>query len=93
MDPKAVDHVANLARLELTEAERALFGRQLGDILAYVEKLRELPTDGVAPLAHAVDTTNVFRPDVPRPGLPTDDALGQAPARREEFFGVPRVIE
>ncbi len=93
LDPQAVDHVAKLARLELTEADRDLFARQLGDILAYIEQLKALPTEGVEPLAHAVDTTNVFRDDAPRPGLPPDDALGQAPARQGDFFGVPRVLD
>jgi aspartyl-tRNA(Asn)/glutamyl-tRNA(Gln) amidotransferase subunit C len=93
LDPHTVDHVAKLARLELTEADRDLFARQLGAILDYVATLKELPTDGVAPLAHAVDATNVFRPDEPRPGLAPDDALGQAPGRQGDFFGVPRVIE
>jgi len=93
LDPRIVDHVAKLARLELTGAERDLFARQLGDILAYVEQLKALPAEGVEPLAHAVDATNVFRDDVPRPGLSPDDALGQAPDRQGGFFGVPRVIE
>jgi aspartyl-tRNA(Asn)/glutamyl-tRNA(Gln) amidotransferase subunit C len=93
LDPKAVDHIAMLARLELGPGDRELFARQLGAILDYVATLKELPTDGVAPLAHAVDATNVFRPDEPRPGLPPDDALGQAPGRQGDFFSVPRVIE
>jgi aspartyl-tRNA(Asn)/glutamyl-tRNA(Gln) amidotransferase subunit C len=93
LDPKAVDHIAMLARLELAGAERDLFARQLGDILDYVEKLKELPVEGVKPLPHAVDATNVFRPDEPRPGLLPADALGQAPGREGDFFRVPRVIE
>jgi aspartyl-tRNA(Asn)/glutamyl-tRNA(Gln) amidotransferase subunit C len=93
LDPKVVDHIALLARLELDPGERELFTRQLGAILDTIATLKELPTDGVAPLAHAVDATNVFRPDVPRPGLPPDAALGQAPGRQGDFFQVPRVIE
>ena len=93
LDPKAVDPIAMLARLELTDAERELFARQLGAILDYVAKLKELSTEGVAPLAHAVDAQNVFRADDPRPGLPPDDALGQAPGREGGFFSVPKVIE
>jgi aspartyl-tRNA(Asn)/glutamyl-tRNA(Gln) amidotransferase subunit C len=93
LDPKAVDHIAMLARLELGPGDRELFSRQLGDILDYVATLKELPVEGVKPLAHAVDTVNVFRPDEPRPGLSPDDALGQAPGRQGDFFGVPRVIE
>jgi aspartyl-tRNA(Asn)/glutamyl-tRNA(Gln) amidotransferase subunit C len=93
MDKKTVDHIAMLARLDLTEADRELFARQLGAILEYIEKLKELPTEGVQPLAHAVDTRNVFRPDEPRPGLTPDEALGAAPERQDNFFRVPKVIE
>ena len=93
MDNKTVDHIAMLARLELTEADRDLFARQLGAILEYIEKLKELPVEGVQPLAHAVDTRNVFRPDEPRPGLTPDEALGAAPERQDDFFRVPKVIE
>jgi aspartyl-tRNA(Asn)/glutamyl-tRNA(Gln) amidotransferase subunit C len=93
LDPQAVDHVAKLARLELTDAERELFARQLGAILDYIATLKELPAEGVAPLAHAVDAQNVFRADAPRPGLAPDEALGQAPGREGDFFSVPKVIE
>lgn len=93
MDAKTVEHIATLARLELTDDERARFGRQLGAILGHVETLKELPTADVRPLVHAVDTHNVFRDDVPRPGLAPDDALANAPAREADFFQVPRVIE
>jgi aspartyl-tRNA(Asn)/glutamyl-tRNA(Gln) amidotransferase subunit C len=85
-------HVANLARLSLAPAEIELFTRQLNDILAYIEKLQELDTAGVEPLAHVIPVFNVFREDVVKVGLSRDAALDNAPAREEGAFVVPRII-
>ena len=85
-------HVADLARLSLRPEEIEIFTRQLNDILAYVEKLQELDTTGVAPLAHVIPVFNVFREDEVREGLPLDLALENAPAREDDNFLVPRVI-
>jgi aspartyl-tRNA(Asn)/glutamyl-tRNA(Gln) amidotransferase subunit C len=85
-------HVAHLARLSLKPEEVELFTRQLNDILAYVEKLQELDTKGVPPLAQVVPITNAFREDEIKPGLPRDEALNNAPAKEEGSFLVPRVI-
>ena len=85
-------HAANLARLSLAPEEIELFTRQLNDILAYVEKLQELDTTGVEPLAHVIPLCNVFREDVVAPGLDREAALANAPAREEGAFVVPRII-
>ncbi len=85
-------HVAELARLSLRPEEIETFTRQLNDILAYVEKLQELDTTGVAPLAHVIPVFNAFRKDEVRDGLPPEEALANAPAREENSFLVPRVI-
>jgi aspartyl-tRNA(Asn)/glutamyl-tRNA(Gln) amidotransferase subunit C len=85
-------HVANLARLSLEPAEIELFTRQLNDILAYVEKLQELDTEGIPPLAHVIPVFNVFRQDAVREGLARQTALANAPAQEEGAFLVPRVI-
>jgi aspartyl-tRNA(Asn)/glutamyl-tRNA(Gln) amidotransferase subunit C len=85
-------HVANLAQLSLAPAEVDLFTRQLNDILAYMEKLLEVDTAGVEPLAHVIPISNVFREDEVREGLPRETALDNAPAREEGAFVVPRVI-
>ncbi len=85
-------HVAELARLSLRPEEIEIFTRQLNDILAYVEKLQELDTTGVAPLAHVIPVFNAFREDEVREGLPLDLALENAPAREDGNFLVPRVI-
>jgi aspartyl-tRNA(Asn)/glutamyl-tRNA(Gln) amidotransferase subunit C len=88
-----VEHVAKLARLELTEAEKATFTVQMDAILAYVDTLNELNTDGIIPTAHAVPMENAFRDDVCAPSIGIDNALGNAPDRVESFFRVPKVIE
>jgi aspartyl-tRNA(Asn)/glutamyl-tRNA(Gln) amidotransferase subunit C len=85
-------HVAHLARLTLDPEEVELFTRQLNDILAYVEKLQELDTTGVTPMAHVLPVCNAFREDEVREGLPREAALDNAPAREEGSFLVPRVI-
>jgi aspartyl-tRNA(Asn)/glutamyl-tRNA(Gln) amidotransferase subunit C len=88
-----VARVAELARLELTPDELDHFTRQLRQIVEYVAQLQGVPTDGVEPLAHAVELTNVFRDDEPAPCLPVDEALANAPKRRDNYFGVPAVLE
>ena len=88
-----VEHVARLARLELTEQEADTFTGQLDAILAYVDKLKELNTDGIIPTAHAVPMENAFREDVVQPSIGLENALANAPARAESFFRVPKVIE
>ncbi len=85
-------HVAQLARLSLEPAEVELFTRQLNDILAYVEKLQELDTAGIAPMAHVIPVFNAFRADEVKTGLPRDEALENAPEGEEGNFVVPRII-
>ena len=85
--------VARLARLELTEDELATMTVQLSQILGYVAQLQQVNTEGVEPLAHALDLGNVFRPDEPAPSLPVDEALANAPRRQRDFFGVPAVLD
>jgi aspartyl-tRNA(Asn)/glutamyl-tRNA(Gln) amidotransferase subunit C len=89
---KEVLHVAQLARLALEPAEVELFTRQLNDILAYVEKLQELDTTGVTPMAHVIPVFNAFREDEVKTGLPREEALDNAPDREEGSFLVPRII-
>ena len=90
---KEVEHVAGLARLELSEEEKELFTGQMDAILAYVDKLNELDTTGVIPTAHAVPMENAFRDDAVRPSIGVDSALANAPERAEGFYRVPKVIE
>lgn len=89
-----VAYVARLARLDLTPAETAQFQSQLGQVLDYVNQLRELDVTGVEPTAHAMPVTNVFRADEPGgPGLDRDEVMANAPASRNGLFMVPRIIE
>jgi aspartyl-tRNA(Asn)/glutamyl-tRNA(Gln) amidotransferase subunit C len=92
VDSNLVRHIARLARIELSEAQMATFGRQLAGILMHFDKLKEIDTDGVEPMAHAVELTNVLADDVPRPSLTPEQALANAPDRDDNFFKVPKVI-
>ena len=88
-----VEHVARLARLELTAEEKELFAGQMGAILGYVEKLKGVNTDGIVPTSHAVPMENAFREDAVYPSIGLERALANAPLRSGSFFAVPKVIE
>ncbi len=90
---KDVEHVARLARLELSEADKERMRRELDSILSYIDKLRAVDTEGVEPTSHAVPLTNVMREDVTRPSFPQSDMLANAPERSGDFFRVPKIIE
>jgi aspartyl-tRNA(Asn)/glutamyl-tRNA(Gln) amidotransferase subunit C len=88
-----VEHVAELARLELTAAEKEQFIAQLNSILTYIAKLAELNTIDVEPTSHVIPMSNVFRDDQVRPSLDRDLVLQNAPQESHFFFKVPRIIE
>jgi aspartyl-tRNA(Asn)/glutamyl-tRNA(Gln) amidotransferase subunit C len=88
-----VEHVAKLARLKLTPDEKELFVGQMDAILGYVEKLKELNTEGIVPTSHAVPMENAFREDTIAPSIGLEKALANAPLRVDTFFAVPKVIE
>lgn len=88
-----VKYVAHLARLRLTPDEEKKFGEQLGQVLGYVEKLKELDVSNVEPTAHAMPLVNVTRPDQIRPSIPHEDALRNAPAKAGGLFIVPKIVE
>jgi len=88
-----VGYVAQLARLNLTPAEKELFQRQLSDVLHYIEKLRETDVTQVEAATHAVPVFNVFRDDKPRDCFTADEALANAPRKSNNLFIVPKVIE
>lgn len=87
-----VQHVAKLARLELSAAEVERMTGQLDAILSYVAKLDELDTSGVAVTTHTQNVVNAFREDEVRPSLPRERALANGPDQNDEAFVVPRVI-
>ena len=88
-----VKYVAHLARLALSPDEEKKFGGQLGNILGYIEKLRELDVSNVEPTAHAVPMVNVTRVDEVRPSLAHEDALRNAPRQIGGLFIVPKIVE
>jgi aspartyl-tRNA(Asn)/glutamyl-tRNA(Gln) amidotransferase subunit C len=88
-----VDHVARLARLALTDQERAELRTQLGMILEHAARVGEVAADDVAPTAYAIPRSNVLRPDEPTPSLPRDEALANAPETEDGRFRVPRIAE
>jgi aspartyl-tRNA(Asn)/glutamyl-tRNA(Gln) amidotransferase subunit C len=88
---RQVRHVANLARLGLTDEEVGRMGEQLGAILDSIEKIQELDLEDVPPTANPVNLTNVFRPDEPRAQLTPEEALSTAPDRVDDLFAVPRI--
>jgi aspartyl-tRNA(Asn)/glutamyl-tRNA(Gln) amidotransferase subunit C len=88
-----VEHVARLARLELSEQEKEKLTEQLSGILTYVEKLNELTTTGVEPTAHVLDISNVMRDDLPQESLSQEQALANAPDKAAGHFRVPLIIE
>jgi len=89
IDREQVLHVARLARLELSEDEVTRMTGELSAILDHIEKISELDLDGVPPTSHVVDVPNALRPDVPRPSLPREVALQNAPAVDDDGFSVP----
>jgi len=93
LDRKAVDHVARLARLDLSEAERDRMQAELTNILEHAERIQALDLDGVEPTAHAVPIINAIRADEVTPSLTQDEALANAPEAEDGRFRVPRIIE
>ena len=89
---KEVEHVAKLAKLDLSEVEKTLFGEQLSHILTFVEKLQDVSTEGIPPTASVADQESWLREDLPREGLTQEQALSNAPEANEGFFVVPKII-
>ena len=88
-----VEHVAKLARLELSEQEKEQLTDQLSNILTYVETLNSIDTKGVEPTSHVLDIKNVMRDDVAKPSLTQEQALANAPDKAAGHFKVPKIIE
>ncbi len=88
-----VEHVAKLARLELSAQEEDRLTDQLSNILTYVEKLNQLDTKGVEPTSHVLEISNVMREDAAGTSLPQDRALANAPDKAAGHYKVPKIIE
>ncbi len=92
-NPMDIDYVSNLARIELTEQEREKFHGQLGDVLAYFEKLQEVDVEGVEPTAHAFPRFNVWDKDCAREPLSVSQVMLNSPKSRNNQIVVPKVVE
>jgi aspartyl-tRNA(Asn)/glutamyl-tRNA(Gln) amidotransferase subunit C len=90
---KDVEHVAQLARLAISEEEKELFSRQLGDIVGYIDQLNEVDTENVEPMAHAIPMVNVVRDDVAKNDYDREELLAISPYEENGFISVPRIIE
>ncbi len=88
---KDVEHVAKLARLELTDDEKEMFTHQLGDVLEHVERMNEVNTEGVEPMNHPIDFYNVMREDVKIYENTREELMQNAPDIEGEFFKVPKI--
>jgi aspartyl-tRNA(Asn)/glutamyl-tRNA(Gln) amidotransferase subunit C len=90
---ETVQHVAKLARLAVSEEEAHRLAPQLSEIIAYAEQLQSVNLDGVEPTSHPLPLVNVLRKDEPRPSLPREEALANAPDHDGEQVRVPAVLE
>jgi aspartyl-tRNA(Asn)/glutamyl-tRNA(Gln) amidotransferase subunit C len=88
-----VEHIALLARLELSQAEKEIYREQLSAILDYAVRLRELDTSGIPPTSSVLPVQSILREDEPRPGLPIEDILLNAPQQEDGQFKVPPVLD
>jgi len=93
VDIQTVRNVAGLSRLLLSEEDLGRMNTQLSAILAYIDQLAELDTEGVEPLAHPLPMHNVFRDDIPGVSLSPDEALRNAPSRSGNFVAVPAILD
>jgi aspartyl-tRNA(Asn)/glutamyl-tRNA(Gln) amidotransferase subunit C len=89
---KDVEYVARLARLKLSEEEKERFQKELGTILDYFDQLKGVNTEGVPPTSHVIPLENVFREDQVKSSLSTEQALVNAPEKKDSYFKVPQVI-
>ena len=88
---KDVEHVAKLARLELTEEEKELYTKQLGDVLKYVEQMNEVDTSNVEPMAQVIDFVNVMREDKVVYEQTKEELMANAPEEENGYFKVPKI--
>lgn len=88
-----IKKIALLSRLEVRDDQMEMVGKQLNDILSYMDLLNQVDVTGVKPTAHAVSMSNVMRDDVPQPSIANEKALQNAPEQEEGYFVVPKVIQ
>jgi len=89
----SIEHLAQLARLSVSDNEKTLFADQIDSILSYMDKLNELDTATVEPTSHVISLSNVVREDLLKDSLERESALSNAPDRTDKFYRVPKIIE
>ncbi len=93
IDIKQIEQVASLSRINLTDEEKGTFREQLTDILGYIEKLNELDTVDIPPMAYATSLKNIFREDKQESSFSRQKVLELSPSSSNGFFKVPKVLE
>jgi len=89
----SIEHLAQLARLSVSDDEKILFANQIDSILSYMDKLNELDTGNIEPTSHVISLSNIVREDLPKDPLEREEALMNAPDRTDKFYRVPKIIE
>jgi aspartyl-tRNA(Asn)/glutamyl-tRNA(Gln) amidotransferase subunit C len=89
----SMEHLARLARIELSDDEKLSLGRDLSAIIDYMRILSEIDTDGVEPMEHVLGLTNIMRSDTPAPSSDRDELLACAPSAEDGFYDVPIAVE
>ena len=89
----SIEHLAQLARLSVSDNEKTLFTDQIDSILSYMDKLNELDTSTIEPTSHVISLSNVVREDLLKDSLQRGNALSNAPDRTDKFYRVPKIIE
>ena len=89
----SIEHLAQLARLSVSDNEKTVFADQIESILSYMDKLNELDTSTVEPTSHVISLSNVVREDLLKDSLQRENALRNAPDRTDKFYRVPKIIE
>ncbi|MFX1419228.1 MAG: Asp-tRNA(Asn)/Glu-tRNA(Gln) amidotransferase subunit GatC [Promethearchaeota archaeon] len=89
-----IDHISKLALLDLSEDEKEKLAKEIGDILSYFKKLDKLDTSNIKPMTHPIeDLKNVFREDIPRESLSTEEALKNTKHKKDGYFKAPRILK
>ncbi|MFH1397908.1 MAG: Asp-tRNA(Asn)/Glu-tRNA(Gln) amidotransferase subunit GatC [Candidatus Omnitrophota bacterium] len=88
-----VEYAANLSRIDMADNELEKLSRQIQDIVNYIDKLKALDTADIEPTSHILPISNILREDIAAASLPIEKILKNAPAKKGNFFSVPKVIE
>lgn len=91
--PQKIDYLANLSRIEMSSEEKILFAEQLGEILGYLDKLNQIPTDNITARFYLQNITNRLREDKVEDSLKIEEVLKNAPEKENNFFKTPKIIE